>query len=96
MPACYETDERGAGSTRRELIRSAVSLGQDPERIREFLLWILDLESGLPGNAVARKAQSFASERGWEVAPHRLRGFKVLYRLRGTNEFQAHFAQFLR
>lgn len=94
MLACCGKGQ-GVGSITQELVRSAASLGQDTERIQEFLLWLLSLEDGMSGNEVARKVQLFASESGWEIAEHRLRGFKRLYELRRTAEFQIHFAQFL-
>ena len=79
----------------KELVRSSSSLGQDPKRIQEFILWLLDLEEGLSGNEVARRVQKFAREMGWEIADHRLRGFKRLYELRETAEFRIQFSQFL-
>jgi len=90
-----ESSREKSEEIEKELILSSYSLGKDHKKIDLLLHYILNLEEGLSRGEVVRRVKSFAREMGWEIASRREKGFKTLYKYRGTEQFRRIFAQFL-
>lgn len=95
MPACYATDERGAGAA--QIVDGNFwSLGRTKLEKCERLLWLMQLDQGLTGNEVVREAERFAREQGERNDLTRNVALRKLYHVRETPEFQERFAQYMR